>query len=197
KSVVTYVVGYDEATGQGGELSIAAVRDGDLDTDYGDGGVAATGVDYDSYLEPVATPIGHDGSLLVALYGTDGQLQTVRVSPTGEIESHRHLGVAVTPRRSIIDAQGRVLLVGTMVTGGTPDGALASSVLAVARVLPSGALDRSFGDDGVTTVSVNDINSGQTIALRPDGRIIAAGTTRGDDGRTVQLVAGLTAAGAP
>lgn len=52
---------------------------------------------------------------------------------------------------------------------------------AVARYLPDGNLDTSFGGDGLVTTSFGDINAiTHAVALQPDGKIIAAGYTIGD-----------------
>ena len=49
---------------------------------------------------------------------------------------------------------------------------------AVARYLPDGSLDPGFGDGGVVLTSFGDINAlAETVALQPDGGIIAAGYT--------------------
>jgi uncharacterized delta-60 repeat protein len=49
---------------------------------------------------------------------------------------------------------------------------------AVVRYLPDGSLDPGFGDDGVVLTSFGSINAlAQTVALQPDGGIIAAGYT--------------------
>jgi uncharacterized delta-60 repeat protein len=59
------------------------------------------------------------------------------------------------------------------------------NVIVAVRMLPSGALDPSFGVNGITTVSINGgafDDSGAALALEPDGKIVIAG-----GGRTAPL----------
>jgi uncharacterized delta-60 repeat protein len=67
----------------------------------------------------------------------------------------------------------------------------------LARLLPSGKLDTSFGSGGSTTASsVTSTDSAAVIAVQPDGKIIYAGTASSPDGGTEWEVARFTANGA-
>ncbi len=67
----------------------------------------------------------------------------------------------------------------------------------LARLLPSGKPDPSFGSGGSTTAAgVGSVDSGAVIAVQPDGRIIYAGATSSQDGGTEWEVARFTANGA-
>jgi hypothetical protein len=67
------------------------------------------------------------------------------------------------------DAAGRVV-----VSGGSVFDPYTGSVseFYVARLLPGGALDATFGDGGVQAV---EGEGGGSVAVQPDGRIVAAG----------------------
>src|SRR5690606_34885439 len=70
---------------------------------------------------------------------------------------------------------------------------------ALARFLPDGMLDESFGDDGRVAFGIDDggptFDSVSAVASLPDGRIAFAGISDGDDRR--MLAARLTANGEP
>jgi uncharacterized delta-60 repeat protein len=67
----------------------------------------------------------------------------------------------------------------------------------LARLLPSGKLDPSFGSGGSTTASnVASVDSAAVIAVQPDGKIIYAGATGSPSGGTEWEVARFTATGA-
>jgi uncharacterized delta-60 repeat protein len=64
---------------------------------------------------------------------------------------------------------------------GAPSGAIVAAGsagydLALARYAPNGALDRTFGGDGMVTTDPEDPSSFRGVALQPDGRIVAAGS---------------------
>jgi uncharacterized delta-60 repeat protein len=67
----------------------------------------------------------------------------------------------------------------------------------LARLLPSGKLDTSFGVGGSTAASgVSSVDSGAVIAVQPNGEIIYAGATGSSSGGTEWEVARFTANGA-
>lgn len=78
-----------------------------------------------------------------------------------------------------VQADGKVVAVGTAVQGGHP-------VMAVVRLLPSGALDTSFGKDGngIVLLPTGAANgAANAVAIQPDGKILVAG--HGDQDWTV------------
>jgi len=58
--------------------------------------------------------------------------------------------------------------------------------LLLARYVPSGALDTSFGDGGYVETPVGDWANAEAIALQPDGKIVVAGTRSPQAGEDVQ-----------
>jgi uncharacterized delta-60 repeat protein len=75
-------------------------------------------------------------------------------------------GVALQP-------DGKIVAAGTATRGAT-----IISDFALARYNPDGSLDATFGSAGkVTTDFGGDSDRAQSVALQPDGKIVAAGTT--------------------
>ena len=59
----------------------------------------------------------------------------------------------------------------------------------IARLQPGGVLDTTFGSGGRTTVDFGGQDSGSSVALQPDGRIVVAGdTTVGNDFAVARLL---------
>jgi uncharacterized delta-60 repeat protein len=80
---------------------------------------------------------------------------------------------------------------GKIVVAGKTTGAGAGA-FAVARLMPNGSLDTTFGTEGVTeTVVGNTVHSLSALVLQPDGKILAAGHTRivGDDFAVLRYLA--------
>ncbi|MDD2534949.1 MAG: hypothetical protein PHW78_00045 [Macromonas bipunctata] len=131
-----------------------------------------------------------DGTLDVTFgVGTnDGSPDGVVTLSLGDGEEHGH-AVAVQP-------DGKIVVVGT--TTSTQD---KSSNIVVARLLPNGQLDTSFGKaddgapDGVVNLSLGKGNdAGNAVALQADGKIVVVGTNT-DAGSSNMAVVRLTKSG--
>jgi uncharacterized delta-60 repeat protein len=88
------------------------------------------------------------------------------------------VAVAVQPDGKIVTAGG------STISG--------ENVIVATRMLPSGALDPSFGVDGIATVSINGgavADSGAALALEPDGKIVIAGGGRTGPGGPIGFAA--------
>jgi uncharacterized delta-60 repeat protein len=66
-----------------------------------------------------------------------------------------------------IDGQGRILVAGEAVNG--------SHDIAVARLLPGGRLDRSFGGDGQVRIDLGGSDRALDVAAAPGGKIVVVG----------------------
>src|SRR5205085_5528829 len=55
----------------------------------------------------------------------------------------------------------------------------------IVRYLPNGSLDTTFDGEGVTTAPINVYATASGIAIRPDGKLVVAGTR--DDGSNVDF----------
>jgi uncharacterized delta-60 repeat protein len=169
----------------------AAAAPGDLDPSYAGTGLLAqqfgdnTG-DGDSGAGVATQP---DGKIVVGARVASGgkvaggiarYLVDGRLDPTfgngGKVVDTTFVPLALT-----IQPDGKI------VAAGEADGGGSNSAYAVARYLPNGALDPSFGGGtGKATLLVNsgdDQQRAQAVAMAPDGKIVAAGLT--NDGAAI------------
>ncbi len=132
---------------------------------------------------PTSLNFTSDGRLLVA-----GEFGWARFDSTGQLEFHRNDHSLDSPLAIASDAHGNVLVAGTRWDQGRTTG--------VARYLPSGASDASFGNwdfDGISgLVSLNFGGATydsitKVVAKLPDGGVIVGGY-RGEAGRWVAIV---------
>jgi uncharacterized delta-60 repeat protein len=130
------------------------------------------------------------------LYGEAGQYSgdVVRLDPDGTPDqSYGKRGASaelpLTPRFLAVDGEGRTVVAGTAGVGGNCHDCLPSPRLAVARLLPNGALDKSFGKGGSLILEEPELGYGEAtgLVLGADGTLVVAG----EGG-----LFGLTAAGA-
>jgi uncharacterized delta-60 repeat protein len=115
-----------------------------------------------------------DGGALDTTFGTSGMVKTP-LSQWGDVNGDV-TAVAVQP-------DGKILV------GGYLSGLSGGTEFAVARYLPDGALDPSFGNGGLVTTCVcssfgNGPESVGAIVVLPDGKIVAIG----DGDRWIELV---------
>ena len=73
----------------------------------------------------------------------------------------------------VVQPDGKIVVV-----GGTYPGPAGKDDMAVARLLQNGSPDPAFGSAGRVRVDLGGAEDGLAIALRPDGRILVAGTTK-------------------
>jgi uncharacterized delta-60 repeat protein len=87
--------------------------------------------------------------------------------------------VNAVPFAALEQPDGKIVVVGGIID--VP--ALASQAIGLVRYLPNGRLDSSFGQGGIALAAwSNFINSGFSLALMPDGRIVVAGEEESSDG---------------
>jgi uncharacterized delta-60 repeat protein len=167
--------------------AIAVVRylaDGELDGSFGVGGRVTTRIkDYDGAAAVMLQP---DGKIVVAghtikaggvpqvalaRYGSDGSLD-LTFGPGGTDVVPGTTGWLVAG--AALDDSGDVVVNGSVPVNGF-------GKLFVARVLPTGGLDPSFGNNGTVILHLSkptENDGGNAVALLPDGRIVVAGTAR-------------------
>ncbi len=93
-------------------------------------------------------------------FGTGGMLTTIFPAPAQANDL-------------VIQPDGKLVAAGFVDTGG---GFGRPQNFALARYLPSGALDSSFDGDGKATVDFGFSSSAAGLALQPDGKLLVAGT---------------------
>jgi uncharacterized delta-60 repeat protein len=108
--------------------------------------------------------------LAVARYNTDGtpdEAFSIGGMATASIGT-----AGAQANALVLQPDGRILLAGTAFAHGAT-----TDEFFVARLMPSGALDPSFGAGGFTTTRVGaGASAAQAVALEPDGRILVVGT---------------------
>jgi uncharacterized delta-60 repeat protein len=185
----------------------AATRD--FDSGFGDDGVALTPVGDTGWANAVARQ--PDGKLVAvggAVFASpDGQTYgnaIARYLPSGALDTSFGGGDGIVLDAFDIEgSDARVVAIqsdGKIVVAGS--GACCFARVVVARYLPSGAHDLSFGDDGFRSLGVGaDHADVGGIAFQPDGKILVAGSIFGDgsgqqDNTGDIFVARLTSSGA-
>ena len=116
-----------------------------------------------------------DGKL-VLIGWSNGAIVVNRIITSGSLDGG--FGVAGTLRISVtgtddglaglLQPDGKILLAGST-QGGSQD-------MVVARIQPGGTLDTTFGIGGIRTIDLGGTDRAEAIALRPDGRIVVAGS---------------------
>ena len=148
---------------------------GSLDTSFGDGGITDTPGGTGESLA-----LQKDGKIVVAEDGESDELRVARFNPDGSLDSgFGNGGLASTNAGAkpfvdtvLVEADGHIVLVG----GNRPGGGVAARVV-VARYMPNGSADTSFGTNGLATVTPSDFLGFREIeaaALQPDGRVLVA-----------------------
>ena len=160
----------------------AHAASGDLDPTFGSGGVAVLPIAIHSYANAVA--VQSDGKIVVAGYvfggPPAGDMAVLRLDAAGALDSGFGSGGVVTlpaGKQSIANALA-LQSDGKIVVGGGVF--VASDVFdydfRIARLLAAdGALDAGFGTGGVVVTPAAGTIGVTSLALQPDGKILAAG----------------------
>ena len=159
--------------------------DGTLDGSFGTGGFAIN--DNDAFFGN-SVAVGPEGAIVMAglalfpgrpfdsaltRFLSDGTLDTgfgtggtVIMDVSGDDLTDRWTAVAVQP-------DGKIVVAGESIITGVFD-----SSFALARYNTDGTLDASFGTGGIVTSDLGaSLTSAFSVAIQPDGKIVAAGTT--------------------
>jgi uncharacterized delta-60 repeat protein len=156
--------------------------DGSPDTSFSGDGRQSTAVSAQDD-HATAAALQSDGRLVVAgsAVGDDSDFAVARYRADGTIDgSFAHGGVRLTDVSELDDASGvavaadgRIVVVGTVVSGSQSD-------IAVARYDASGALDTTFSDDGIQTTDLGGVDRAAGVVLGIDGTIVVAATAQGN-----------------
>jgi uncharacterized delta-60 repeat protein len=109
-----------------------------------------------------------DGKVIAVGFGPGGKVALIRYNSNGSLDSTFGAGgIVLSPNgvaeKAALQPDGKVIVVGS-----------AGSGMFVARYLSNGTLDSSFGAGGVAAVLVKG-SEGRSLALQPDGKIVAGG----------------------
>ena len=133
-------------------------------------------------LNAIGGPVARqaDGKILVGGYahnGTNNDFALARYLPDGTLDATFGTGGVVTTAMGtgddfgsdiVVQADGKILLAGTSAS---------PFDMAVARYLPDGTLDSTFGTAGKARISISSHDDYcNSIALQPDGKLVLVGT---------------------
>ena len=156
---------------------------GTLDASFGTGGIVTTGFGVSA--EATSVAVQADGKIVAAGYANlDGadDFALVRYNSNGTLDASFGTGGKVTTAFALsqgfsqaqansvaVQPDGRIVAAGNAAVGGGFD-------FALARYNTNGTLDASFGTGGrVTTDFAGANDQADSVAVQPDGRIVAAG----------------------
>jgi uncharacterized delta-60 repeat protein len=173
-----------------GPGAIATARynsNGSLDTTFGTGGKVETAV-VNHINEATAIAVGQDGKIVVAGYyfGPSQNYQTViiRYNANGGSEGVTtdtrgfQLGESNIAGGVTIQPDGKIVTAGGYASGTSGS---SGSDLTMLRLMPSGAYDTTFAGNGrLLVLSPTSSEALNTVAVQPDGRIVAAGGSDGN-----------------
>jgi uncharacterized delta-60 repeat protein len=153
--------------------------DGSLDTSFGSGGEVVTNISTDVSFG-LASLVQADGKIVVAGNTTipgSREFAVARFNTDGSLDAtFGSGGVVYTAITGAYGSSAEAIAValqsnGDIVAGGATGG----YEWALARYVPNGALDPSFGPSGIVLTPEYGLVHG--LAIQPDGRIIAAGAS--------------------
>ncbi|MBI2204692.1 MAG: hypothetical protein HYU41_12655 [Candidatus Rokubacteria bacterium] len=195
------IVAGDGLVGQDFLFALARyLPDGGLDPTFGTGGVVTTPFTDSRHFASVrALALQPDGKVIAAgLSGLDRRdaFALARYRPDGTLDATFGGGGTVRtvitfgPKASTFPGfvnRGAFALArqpdGRVIAGGATDRLAGTVVFALARYLSDGRLDRTFGDGGTVATDFGAGSLAFAVALQPDGKIVAAGTTSGPNAR--------------
>lgn len=179
------VAGYSNS---GGDYDFTVMRygsDGALDGGFGTGGVVTTHIGTDSDYGRGLT-IQPNGRILVvgwSYQGSDRMLSLVRYTGAGVLDNGFGTSGVVTTSIGpdtkgyavALQSGGRIVVAGQSQSPGGDDD------FALLRYDSGGSLDTTFGNNGLVTTSFGTSDDRiQAVVVRPDDRIVAAGSNVGD-----------------
>jgi uncharacterized delta-60 repeat protein len=153
---------------------------GQLDTTFGQGGVVTTAFNISGGGKSYSTAIQSDGKIIVAGYCYQGndEFLLLRYNTDGSLDNTFGLNGNVITKISMADdiaravaiqSDGKIIATGYSYQGGNYD-------FAMVRYNVNGAPDSSFGEDGIVTTPVGNLDDrAYSVAVQDDGKILAAG----------------------
>ena len=163
-----------------------ALADGGLDPSFGDGGKLLLDLG-DAAASAQALAVQQDGKVVVAgNFTRSGGIFLSRLEPDGTPDLSFAAGGtrtldsgdfrSATVSTVLLQADGRIVVVGSSSTGGGLIGATRTVV--AARFSRSGAPDPTFGVGGMVALALDDLATVGGATLQDDGKIVIAGQVR-------------------
>jgi uncharacterized delta-60 repeat protein len=169
----------DRSFGEGG-LVTGRLRSLTADIIHGlviqpDGRIVVAGVTF----EDVLTLRPH-GDFMLARYNADGS-DDLSFGIGGVMTTDFSDGSYDEPYAVVLQPDRRIVLAGYTNSGGGPGVLFGADQLALARYLPNGLLDSSFGDGGKVVFDGGSLDERiLALALAPDGSLLAGGYVNGE-----------------
>ena len=175
------IAGHKHPAGSGEfELLLARYkRDGTLDRSFGDGGSLRTTFGLDTYAQAFGVVLQPDGKIvvsgelgggfIVARFRSDGSLDTGFGNNAG-FQDLEPFGAGSAKDVAVLP-DGKILAAGSIPGSRGGD-------FGLARYLPDGSPDSTFGDEGGVRTSFGasrNRDGAYALTVQPDGRIVAAG----------------------
>jgi uncharacterized delta-60 repeat protein len=182
--------------------------DGSLDAGFGNGGIVTTNFGHGSFASSMV--LQPDGKIILAGtvfvdFSSDDSSDTdfglARYNPDGTPDSSFGNGGKVTTDFDGFNDDALAVLLqpdGKIVAAGSAKNPANYYDFALARYLPNGTMDTSFGTSGKvrTDFGAHNFDRARSAALQPDGKIVAAGFASSQFGDTRFAVARYGANGA-
>lgn len=160
----------------GGDMLLVRYNvDGSFDESFGAGGLVV--LDLNQNARAAEVLLQPDGRIIAA-----GNSSVVRFNSNGTLDASFGTGgiqilSGIAINAAALQTDGKIV-----VAGQTPFQSNVPTLFAVARLLPDGTLDASFGVGGqLTTDFGTDIARAFDVAVQVDGRIVVVGNTRTHD----------------
>ncbi len=179
-------------------VGIPAASASSLDPSFGRKGVAVVPATSYEWRASVGAVV-EDGRGLLVVGSMEWGIVVARLEADGGIDSSYGKGGIVSTSferdvrvtAAVRQPDGRLLVVG----GGPRD--VPEGFMALARYMPDGSLDRSFGKKGKVMVPLGGFEGGRGtgVALQPGGRVVVSGTARAQSRRSEGVVARFLADG--
>jgi len=162
-------------------------QQGDLDNTFGTLGTVTTSV-ANAFVSGKALALQADGKILVAAdLSSDGvrfKFALIRYTTSGSIDSTFGTnGLAIAAIDSFNDMANALAIQpgGQIIVAGFSSDSLDIDHFALVRFTQSGVLDTTFGTQGITRSNFGNVYAiCNSIAIQPNGRIIAAGSATND-----------------
>jgi uncharacterized delta-60 repeat protein len=136
-----------------------------------------------SAVTPTGASAGGQEFILVARFNADGSLDTTFDGKGYEISAF-----LAVPTDVALQSNGDIVVAGNTIVAGVPMAGQRRELLLV-RYNPDGSLDTHFGTGGVVTTAVTtQSDSGGSLAVQADGKLVLTGTGLGIDVSTVDVV---------
>lgn len=155
-----------------GKFSVIKIKaNGNLDSSYGNGGIAISDFGFGTYNYVYSAALQTDGSMVVVgttSFNDKSSIAIAKYNPKGFKDSSFNLNVIHAIAYSYacdvaIQGDNKILIAG--ITAG--------DVLLV-RLKPNGSLDSSFGNNAMVVTDINNSDLTKAVAIQPGGNIIVA-----------------------